>query len=361
MAVAYDTFDIVEVAEKCGIVLKPHPHNDIEVQGICPFCGDRKYHLGLNRKLERFHCFRCKEKGNSVSLYAKIHGISNREAYQFMKNDNELSEPFPFEFLEYPKVSDKPLKSLEERHDIYYDFLNMLCLQPRHRENLMQRGLGFSEIHRFMYKSIPLDRVFRREVLEELSSKYDLNGVPGFYKDKHGDTQMYIQKCGGMFIPVCNKDGYIQGLQMRLDVKPGSSEKKFRWFSSKYFGGVGAKSWVHIVGDTTSDEAIITEGAMKSDIASVLSGGRLFIAVPGVNSLCYLTDTLRELNIKRVYEAFDMDKFSTKEVKDALIELKALLRKNGVEFVNCSWNPCYKGIDDYYLAKSQASVQLAAA
>lgn len=361
MALVYDTFDIVEVAEKCGIVLKAHSSKDVEVQGLCPFCGDRKYHLGLNRKLERFHCFRCKEKGNSVSLYAKINGISNREAYNLMKRDNELSEPLPFELGGYAFSQEKPLKSLEERHDIYYDFLNLLRLQPHHRENLIHRGLTFSEIHRFMYKSIPLDRVFRREVLEELSSKYDLEGVPGFYKDRSGDIQMYIQKCGGMFIPVCNKDGYIQGLQMRLDVKPGTTEKKFRWFSSKHFGGSGAKSWIHIVGDTTSDEAIITEGAMKSDIASVLSGGRLFIAVPGVNSLNYLTDTLRELNIKKVYEAFDMDKFSTREVKEALINLKALLRKNGVEFENCSWNPCYKGIDDYYLAKSQAMVQLAAA
>ena len=91
MALVYDTFDIVEVAEKCGIVLKAHSSKDVEVQGLCPFCGDRKYHLGLNRKLERFHCFRCKEKGNSVSLYAKINGISNREAYNLMKRDNELS------------------------------------------------------------------------------------------------------------------------------------------------------------------------------------------------------------------------------------------------------------------------------
>ena len=88
-------------------------------------------------------------------------------------------------------------------------------------------------IRQFLYKSIPLDDMFRAKVLEKLASKYDLLGIPGFYRDSAGKWQMFLRRCGGIFIPVCDKDGYIQGLQMRLDVP--SSEKKFRWFSSNHY------------------------------------------------------------------------------------------------------------------------------
>ena len=46
----YDSFDIVEVAEKCGIYFHPIQRNDVELKALCPFCSDTKYHLGLNRQ-----------------------------------------------------------------------------------------------------------------------------------------------------------------------------------------------------------------------------------------------------------------------------------------------------------------------
>ena len=55
MAIQYDEFDIIEVAKMCGIQFHPHDHNDVEFKALCPFCGDAKYHLGVNRKMDRFH------------------------------------------------------------------------------------------------------------------------------------------------------------------------------------------------------------------------------------------------------------------------------------------------------------------
>ena len=100
---------------------------------------------------------------------------------------------------------------------------------------------------------------------------------------------------------------------------------------------------------------------MKSDIASVLSGGRLFIAVSGVNAVNFLPEVLKELKIRRVYEAFDMDKCYKPEVKDALLALRTLVKSCGVECKACSWNPYYKGIDDYCFAKMQRELQPAVA
>ena len=350
MAYKYDSFDIAEVAQKCGIVFNPQQKSSIEIEARCPFCDDRKYHLGINRNLERFHCFKCGEKGNSVSLYAKLYGVSNKEAYHSLK---ENIDSFDEKIIYLERGNEQEVRPLKDRHNVYYDMLNMLSLNRTHFENLLSRGLSPAHIHRFMYKSLPLDKVRRREVVEKLSKMHDLNGIPGFFKDNLGVWQMYYHKYGGIFIPVCDKEGYIQGLQIRLDLPEGSTEKKFRWFSSRFFNeGTAARSWIHVVGDTNAKEACITEGAMKGDIVSVLTNGRLFIAVPGVNSIANLPGVIRDLGITKVYESFDMDKRSKPEVKRALISLRNTLDKAGVQWQSCSWNPKYKGLDDYFLAKT---------
>ena len=90
---------------------------------------------------------------------------------------------------------------------------------------------------------------------------------------------------------------------------------------------------------------------MKADVTSVLSNGQLFIAVPGVNAITYLPEIINELGITRIYEAMDMDKRSKPEVKKAMIALRTALNGTGVENISCTWNPAYKGLDDYFLAK----------
>ena len=90
MAIQYEEFDIVEVAKMCGVQFHAYDHNEIEYKALCPFCGDTSYHLGLNRKMDRFHCFRCKTRGNSVSLYAKMFGLTNKQAYEIIRNNDKV-------------------------------------------------------------------------------------------------------------------------------------------------------------------------------------------------------------------------------------------------------------------------------
>lgn len=364
----YTKFDIIKVANDCGIKFHPRQNHPTERLALCPFCGDATYHLYINPAKERFKCQRCGTDGNSVTLYARLHGITNAKAAFALKNEFELPStgtPDMYNIREIPTVT---TKSREERHTVYYDMLQLLNLTEKHRQNLRNRGLSDKHINQFMYKSIPLDDVFRRIVIEKLSKKHELIGIPGFYRDKFGDIQMLINRYGGMFIPVCDKDGYIQGLQIRLDIPEGVKEKRFRWFSSSSFrDGAKTKSWIHIVGDINATEACITEGPMKSDISSVLSDGWLFIGLPGVNSIELLPGVLQGLpRLEKVYEALDMDKISNLNVKNALIKLNSILDANGIEHEKCYWNYMYKGIDDYLLAKknyysgSYAPVPLAA-
>ena len=49
---------------------------------------------------------------------------------------------------------------------------------------------------------------------------------------------------------------------------------------------------------------------------------------------------------------FDMDKQVNHRVKEALIKIKGILNECGIETKNCTWDPWYKGIDDYLLVKN---------
>jgi len=248
-------FEIEEVARLCGIQMKNDGMGAREIKALCPFCSDKHYHLYLNTEKNQWNCFRCGAKGNDVSLYARMNCITNREAV------NELSERIGNTMPKKIKQAiSTPMKSLVDRHNVYYDMLKLLKLNNNHHKALLKRGLREDNIRQFMYKSLPETEYERRRIINALSVKYDLRGVPGFYR-KYGEWHMYSSDCGGFLIPVCNKDGYIQGMQIRFD----SDKKRYRWFSTnEYPEGTGVSSWVHIVGDTSSDSAYLTEGALKA-------------------------------------------------------------------------------------------------
>ena len=85
---------------------------------------------------------------------------------------------------------------------------------------------------------------------------------------------------------------------------------RFRWFSTggmrsgqKIFeNGTGISSYIHVAGDPHSDTLHITEGPLKADIASYLSGGELFIGLTGVQNVRYLADVVAQLKPKRILE-----------------------------------------------------------
>jgi hypothetical protein len=127
--------------------------------------------------------------------------------------------------------------------------------------------------------------------------------VPGFFTDDWGDWHMFLQPEGGLFVPVCNLGGYVQGLQMRLD---GEIERRHRWFSSKGFhDGTGAAAWVHVVGDILSETARVTSGALRADAESIRSGGALYVAVPGAPYMARLAETLRTLQVSEALDVLD--------------------------------------------------------
>ena len=130
---------------------------------------------------------------------------------------------------------------------------------------------------------------------------------------------------------------------------------KYAWMSSagKPYG-TGARSWVHVAGDRSRKEAVITEGPIKGDVSSFLTGGTLFVCVPGVNAVSFLADTLKELRVSQAWEAFDMDKRCNPQVQAAVSRLRLEMKKAGVPCRTMAWDPVCKGIDDFLALKRSA-------
>ncbi len=340
---AFMSISILQAAAACGIQYGRNTAG-AEVRAKCPFCKDSQPRLYMNTEKNVFHCQRCKKSGNSITLYAERNGVSNAAAYQELAGAADFCcPPLPL----YHRIApETPMKPLEERSRIYRDFLQMLELAPKHRRNLQSRGLDDGTIDTNLYRSAPKKhgRLYSK-VMYELSGRYDLSGMPGFYRQ---NGQWHMVSFEGFFIPVRDVQGRIQGLQVRLD---NGGKQKYKWFSSNGFpNGTKCEAFLHVVNWKSGIETYITEGALKSDTAHALMGkDACFIALPGVGSTKGLEQLIRKLGISEIREAFDMDQETNPAVKASVQRFYGLMEEIGVTVKPLRWNPMYKGIDDMML------------
>ena len=314
---SYQEFPILNVARRCGLVLNDRTLEWEEVEASCPFCGDHgpgKHHLFLNTTRNIFRCVLCGEKGNSVSLYAKMEGVSNRQAFRALSEDSVLYR-FPQQPLSQKPAEREP-SSLAVRHNVYYDMLMHLELSPKHKADLLARGLSEERIEQNMYRTLPMSSSARRFLAGILSDFHNLEGVPGFYVDR---GYWNILGHSGLLVPCRDRNGYIQGLQIRLDdeTKP---DRKYRWLSSRGKAhGTRSYSYIHVTGNIHARTAYLTEGGLKGDVASFLDHDALFLCFAGVTAIAGLKDALQSMeNLEEVVVALDMDKLVNWRVRNAL-------------------------------------------
>ena len=360
---AYINFDLLDTAELCGLDIKSRTLAKEEVEARCPYCNDHRYRMYLNRITHMFFCQNCGTGGNAVTLYADCNPkgirLTNYESYKALSAEPSVRQ-YDVPIIE--SRGEPPIRELYERSEIYLEFLKLLRLEKDHLTNLLNRGLSTEIIKGNMYKSFPTNKTERQWICDNLAARYDLTDVPGFYRS--GGRWSIIGLKSGILIPICSKDNLIQGLQIRFDNPPVKrvtaadgkvTEKvggRFRWLSTGGNGftdGTGITSYIHVTGDVSSDTLYLTEGGMKADIASYLSGGRLFIGLTGVQNVRYLKEIVTSLHPKRIVECIDMDCRTNPQVQKAQSKIQAICTPLCEEYKRFFWPKEQKGIDDFML------------
>lgn len=367
----------------------------------CPFCHNgKKGKLNINFAKNTFRCnYNEEHAGGMLELYARYRNISRSDAYREICDALRTDDPGKAECRarrsELPPPDTVEIAGLETRHQTYSMLLSGLILTETHKRKLLERGLTEEQIQKQGYKSTP---AFGYTQIAErlLGQGCTLLGIPGFYVDDNGEwTVSFNPRCSGILIPVMSIDGRIQGAQIRLDHPIGDT--KYFWLScpDKKMG-CGSGSPVHFVGDPQCETVFVTEGGLKGNVASSLSG-RTFLCNAGVNQIQELKQVLtvlKRLGLKRVYEANDMDKdldivchcdykdkceacefretFRDKEVcprkqvkrdniRRGCVNLLALCVELGLDAQRLTWDKRpdglwaghQKGIDDFELSKKQ--------
>ena len=310
----------MDTARRCGLVIDSRTLQRSEVEASCPFCGDRgpgKYHLSLNTDTDQYRCNLCGARGNSVSLYARINSVDNKEAYQALKKGGNV---YPFPRQPTSQNTERRPLPLEECHAAYTAMLEHLTLLDKHGENLLGRGLSEERIRQNQYRSMPETERGRRLLAGLLRSRgHELLGLPGF---RTCYDEWTVSGPNGFLIPVRNRDGLIQGLKIRLD-DADKPNRKYRWLSSRNMpGGTRSCSYVHVTGNTAKKQACLTEGPLKGDVASFLAKDALFVCIGGVNALGSLKDAIRSLGVTEVVEAMDMDQMTNPNVRKAVLAIR---------------------------------------
>lgn len=314
----------------------------------CPCCDDnpRKKHLNINLKKEVFRCPKCGISGGIFDLYSLYTGVPRDKVRKaLVENLGEPMKQIPKKKKQQIKeVPGSPLADIEIRHATYSALLSKLSLAADHKENLLGRGLTETEIEQLGYKTTPV--VGMSSIAKQLQSEgYQLAGVPGFYRTE-SDTWTLVYEQRGILVPVRDRLGRIQGIQIRRDK---ATKRKFRWISSIYRkDGCAALTWTHLAGPIRPQIAL-TEGPMKADIIHALTGITV-LAVPGVNGQTQLKAALEELQkegLEEIKTAFDMDFLVNRHVEKGYNDLYQLLEEMGFRYGTYLWDSRYNGLDDY--------------
>ena len=357
-------FGIMDVAGLLRLNIRRRAPGQVYVD--CPICGDRRGKMNLNTEKDLWRCNYCGEGGGMLSLYAKVYGVSNSDAYREICDAlavNGFSPDYTVPEKTTPAEAEQSdAASVQEVHQTLSMLLSMLTLIPAHREHLRSvRGLSDDEITRFGFKSTPPPFLCRSLTNRLVKEGCRVQGVPGFYVDDNGCwTVKFHQRTSGIIIPIFGVDGLIHGAQIRLDHPlkdkddpPEKTGVKYLTLSStRKRMGTTSGSPIHFVGDPCSRVVYVTEGCLKADVAHALMH-RTFVATLGVNNTAKLDGLFAFLHrngTEEIIEAEDMDKYSNEMVEKGASKIYALAVRHGMRCRRLTWNPNYKGIDDWQLA-----------
>jgi hypothetical protein len=268
---------------------------------------------------------------------------------------NDSSDSFHRHVPPLPLAPQPERAATADLDRVYRALLSILPLEAKHRQDLRLRGLSDKIISRSSYRTLPLSGRSRiaGQLVDQLGVDL-VSRVPGLVRrEGHPGTYWTIAGRPGVIISVRSADGAIIGLMVRCD-DPGTGGK-YRWLSSKHAGGPSPEMQCHVPlhnGDTRVIR--LTEGALKADIATALSG-LLTLGLPGVAPWHLALPILQQLQPDMIVLAWDADWRHNLHVAKSLGDCAWALHELGVEVAFEFWQPKLgKGIDDVLVNGHQA-------
>ena len=236
---------------------------------------------------------------------------------------------------------------------IYRRLLHLIpLLEDRHLDDLYRRGLNGDQIDDRGYRSLNFaNRIWALAQLRAEFSDADLLSVPGFVGGDDGEITM-AGPAQGLIVPVVDAHGRVIALKVRLD---GVQENGGKYRSISGGGGLSCGTPTHVpIGiQGPIPEVRVTEGELKADVATVLSGIPT-IGIPGVGNWHPALPVLHELGAETVRVAFDADHATKPHVLQQLVNFVEALRDAGFQVVLETWDLAVaKGIDDLLVAGHQ--------
>lgn len=143
-------------------------------------------------------------------LYARRTGLFYAAAYHELLEDSLIHFPKPTAKL----PSEREPAPLSQRDMVYRAMLGLLPLSATHLDNLLSRGLTNSAIQQNGYRTLAFGKKLRDYVAAQLSARFDLNGIPGFF---YSQGAWRLCAYSGLLVPVRAANGCVQGIQIRRD------------------------------------------------------------------------------------------------------------------------------------------------
>jgi Domain of unknown function (DUF3854) len=233
-------------------------------------------------------------------------------------------------------------------YQVYRPLLEHLTLSSTHTKALTDRGLEAKELRRLGYSTLGRGRGAAVQKLIKLGLEKHFPNVPGFFVQERNNGRFWsLAGASGLLVPVRDAEKRIVALSIRPDNAPGGA--KYIWLTgaSKDRGGPGPGSPVHVpLFDGDKSIIRISEGALKADVATKLSGV-LTIGLPGVGAWRKAAPLLKTLGATTARVAYDADCRTNRAVAGHLARLVADLRSEQFTVALEVWSAADgKGVDD---------------
>lgn len=126
-------------------------------------------------------------------------------------------------------------------------------------------------------------------------------GIPGFYQEE--DFKWCFNRYDGFFVPVFDKNGYIEGLSIHLD-KTFNNNQDIWFSSSNKINGTSAKSWIMKNNITqNSNSVIITDNFLLGNLIKETINEPM-IAFQNISNSYIILREIEKTNIQNILFVF---------------------------------------------------------